>query len=157
MGQAPGTPEPGGWADQAWFASWADGPPSLDLRIDSGSLHTLRSRARACAEAAGLPADRVDDVVLAIHELAANVVRHGGGTGRLRSWDPRGTLRFQVDDGSSPPLDATDGPDRQAGANALPLMPGHGLWVVQRISSRMITRSGSAGTSVVVVFDRPGA
>ena len=26
------------------------------------------------------------DVVLAVHELAANVVCHGGGKGRLRVW-----------------------------------------------------------------------
>ncbi|MFY9930236.1 MAG: ATP-binding protein [Streptosporangiaceae bacterium] len=158
MGQAPGTPEPGGRADQAWSpVSWADGPASLDYRIDSGSLHTLRSRVRGCAEAGGMPADQVEDVVLAIHELASNVVRHGGGTGRLRAWALPAKLRFQVDDGDKPPLDAAGGADVQAGADALPFIPGHGLWVVHQICSRMISRSGPGGTSVVVEFDRPGA
>jgi serine/threonine-protein kinase RsbW len=173
VGKSPGTPEPGGWVSQDWSAvSWADGAAGLDLKIDSGSLHTLRARVRACAEAAGLPDDRVEDVVLAIHELAANVVRHGGGTGRLRAWDLPGAMRFQVDDGDRPPLGATgradgyDGYDGSGGSDgsgaraedgALPFISGHGLWVVQRICSHMIARSGPGGTSVVVVFDRPRA
>jgi Histidine kinase-like ATPase domain len=164
MGEAPGTPEPGGRTDQSRFAtSWADGPASLDLRIDSGSLHTLRARVRACAEAGGLTADQVEDVVLAMHEVASNVVRHGDGTGRLRLWALPASLRFQVDDGDHPPLDTTGGADGQAGADgwgkarALPFIPGHGLWVVQQICSRMIARSGPGGTSVAVEFDQSGA
>jgi anti-sigma regulatory factor (Ser/Thr protein kinase) len=164
MGEAPGTPDPGGWTDQAWFAmSWADGPASLDLRIDSGSLHSLRARVRACAAAGGLPADQVEDVVLAMHEVASNVVRHGDGTGRLRLWALPASLRFQVDDGDHPPLEAAGWTDGQAGADgrskagALPFIPGHGLWVVQQICSRMIARSGPGGTSVAVEFDQSGA
>ena len=37
----------------------------------------------ACAAVAGVPDDRVVDVILAVHELAANAVTHGAGAGRL--------------------------------------------------------------------------
>jgi anti-sigma regulatory factor (Ser/Thr protein kinase) len=43
------------------------------------SLYALRSAVAAHAAAAGLPQARVYDVVLAAHELATNVVRHGHG------------------------------------------------------------------------------
>jgi anti-sigma regulatory factor (Ser/Thr protein kinase) len=53
---------------------------------------------RAEAVAAGLTVDQARDVVLAVHELAANAVRHGGGTGRLRMLVSAGRLRCQVSD-----------------------------------------------------------
>lgn len=167
MGEAPGTPEPGGRVGQDWFAaSWASRPTSMDVKISYDSLQLLRGRVRGCAEASGL-ADRVEDVVLALHELAANVVRHGGGTGRLRAWNLPGMLRFQVDNGRRPPLDVAFSPnghsaDRQpadgrASTVVLPFIPGHGLWVVERICDYMVSLSGPGGTSVAVAFDRPRA
>ena len=56
-----------------------------------------RCGAHACQ--AGLPEDRAEDMVLAIHELAANAVHHGAGTGRLRLWRRAGTVCCQIDDG----------------------------------------------------------
>ena len=56
-----------------------DVPPLFDLAFDSGALYVLRTEMRACAGQAGLSEDRVADVVLAVHELAANVLSHGGG------------------------------------------------------------------------------
>ena len=65
-------------------------PPLLDLAFDSGALYILRAEVLALAGQAGLSDDRAGDVVLAVHELAANVVCHGGGKGRLRSGIWRG-------------------------------------------------------------------
>jgi two-component sensor histidine kinase len=45
------------------------------------------------------------DVVLAVHELAANAIRHGAGAGRLRVWKLVRELCCQVDDGEAPPED----------------------------------------------------
>ena len=55
------------------------GMPSLDQAFDSGTLYALRSAVQAHAFAAGMPERRADDVVIAIHELAAGrvVARHG--------------------------------------------------------------------------------
>src|SRR5947209_4542891 len=82
----------------------ADGlPPILDLSFGPGMLHTVRARIRACASRAGFGEDQTQDVVLAVHELAANVIRHDGETGRLRVWDLPGALSCQVDDGVAAP------------------------------------------------------
>jgi len=104
------------------------------------------------------------DVVLAVHELAANAVRHGGGRGRLRVWSHARGLRCQVDDGgphgSGQEADhgeiATAGPANASdprAVNSLPCEPGHGLWVVQQLTDRMQSLSGSRGTSVMITFD----
>ena len=58
--------------------------PVLDQALDANSLYQLRASVAAHAVRAGLPQGRADDLVMAAHELAANVVRHGSGHGRLR-------------------------------------------------------------------------
>ena len=129
-------------------------------------LHSARTQVRACASHAGFGADEAEDVVLAVHELAANAVRHGGGAGRLRIWNLAGTLYCQVDDGDLPmssrqernhdgiavikPSGFSDRPS----VNSLPCEPGHGLWVVQQLADQMQSLSGPGGTSVLVRFDR---
>ena len=69
-----------------------DVPPLLDLAFDSGTLYVLRTEMRGCAGQAGLPEDRVADVVLAVHELAANVLSHGGGKGPAASMESGGSI-----------------------------------------------------------------
>lgn len=124
---------------------YADGlPPLLDVSVEAGTLPAARARMRACASLAGFGEDQAEDVVLAVHELAANVIRHGGGQGRLRVWDLAGVLYCQVDDGIAAGF----------AVNSLPCEPGHGLWVVRQVASQMQTLSSPAGTSVQVRFDR---
>jgi anti-sigma regulatory factor (Ser/Thr protein kinase) len=72
------------------------GVPVLDLAFDSGTLNALRAGVNAIARQAGLPEARAEDVVLAVHELAANAVSHGSGAGRLRLWNLAGTLQCQA-------------------------------------------------------------
>src|SRR5690242_21077812 len=66
--------------------------------FDSGALLTLREEVRECAIHSGISEDRAEDMVLAIHELAANAVVHDGGSGRLRVWKLATALQCQVDD-----------------------------------------------------------
>jgi anti-sigma regulatory factor (Ser/Thr protein kinase) len=62
-----------------------DGVPLLlDLLSGAAALHALRAEVLVLSRQAGLPDDRAGEVVLAVHELAANVICHGGGKGRLR-------------------------------------------------------------------------
>jgi anti-sigma regulatory factor (Ser/Thr protein kinase) len=132
------------------------------MAFDSGTLPTLRANVRASATQAGLPEDRAEEVVLAVHELAANSVRHGGGTGRLRVWNHTGSLHCRVDDGDRlkalGPDAAPPGAGNASGrlVNSLPCVPAHGLWVVQQIADQLRSLSGSHGTSVVVTFTLPG-
>jgi two-component sensor histidine kinase len=145
------------------------GPPILDLGFDADTLHALRAEVHAHARQAGLPADLAGDVVIAVHELAANAVRHGAGAGRLRMWNLAGALHCQVDDGSpasggpaGPEADSAGSHGTEAGsasgrtvANSWPATPGHGLWVVQQVADRMQVLSDPCGTRATVTFDLP--
>jgi anti-sigma regulatory factor (Ser/Thr protein kinase) len=121
----------------------------LDLAFDSGTLGPLRSGLKALACRAGLSADRAEDLVLAVHELAANAVHHGAGKGRLRVWKRAGALHCQVEDGD-PPADPA-----QPVLNPLPSRPGHGLWVVRQLADRMRVLSTARGTRATITFNLP--
>src|ERR1700735_559198 len=58
------------------------GTPILDQAFDADSLYALRAAVAAHATQAGLPPGRADDLVIAVHELAANAGRHGAAPGR---------------------------------------------------------------------------
>lgn len=138
--------------DGAAFTRAGGIPPVLDLPFDSGLLRVLRAEVRAQAGQAGLPEDRAGDVVVAVHEMAANAVRHGGGEGRLRVWNLAGALRCQIDDGDVDVLgDMAPAPD------SLPHLTGHGLWVARQVADQMQTLSGPHGTRVTLAFGLPAA
>jgi anti-sigma regulatory factor (Ser/Thr protein kinase) len=120
----------------------------LDQAFDPGTLSTLRARVLLQACRAGLSESRAADVVLAVHELAANAVRHGAGAGRLRIWKWTRELCFQVDDGDPPASGTAVGP----ASSSLPSRPGHGLWVVRQLADRVHVTSGPGGTRVKAVF-----
>ena len=77
--------EPAGRSGRAMSAGAP--APVLDQEFDSGNLYALRAAVQAHVDQAGLSEDRASDVVLAVHELAANAIAHGAGHGRLRLWD----------------------------------------------------------------------
>jgi anti-sigma regulatory factor (Ser/Thr protein kinase) len=143
--------------------------PVLDLAFDSGTLDALRAGVKAHACEAGLPETRAEDVVLAVHELAANAVTHGAGAGRLRIWKLAGALHCQVEDGeplvSGHPAEPPDRVDSEATGAAdasgqtsehpLPSGPGHGLWLVRQVADRMRILSCARGTRATVAFDLP--
>lgn len=150
-GHGPHPGKPAGHGDRI-HRGWpgparADGvAPVLDLGFDPDTLELARTRTRACVSHAGFSESRAEDVVLAVHELAANAIVHGAGAGRLRVWNLARALLCQVDDG---------GPDDSGLDNSLPSEPGHGLWVVRRVAHQMQSLSGPAGTSVLIRFDLP--
>jgi anti-sigma regulatory factor (Ser/Thr protein kinase) len=113
----------------------------LEQDFDASVLHLLREQVMAYATAAGLSRDRVIDITIAVHELAANAVRHGPGSGRLQMRAADGTLRCQISD---------DG----RGGTPWPVEHGHGLWLVQQVADQMIVRDGPAGPEVTIVFGR---
>jgi anti-sigma regulatory factor (Ser/Thr protein kinase) len=141
--------------------------PGLDQAFDSSALHILRAEVLAQACRAGLTASRAGDVVLAVHELAANAIRHGAGAGRLRIWKLAQALRCQVDDGdpsSSGRLvgeanrtDVPGGTDVPGQGPEKPWLslPGHGLWVVRQVADQMRIVTSPRGTRATIVFDLP--
>ena len=92
--------EPAGRAGRAMQAGAQ--PPVLDQEFDSGNLYALRAAVQAHVDQAGLSEDRASEVVLAVHELAANAIAHGAGHGRLRMWDLAGALSCEIADGGTP-------------------------------------------------------
>ena len=120
---------------------------ALNRAFDAGTLSGLRKAVLAEAAAAGMPGDRAADVMLAVHELAANAVRHGAGHGRLRLWADGQALHCQVtDDG----LAAQD--HAKLDTAAWGREHGHGLWIIDKVADQVIMDRARFGTTVTVTF-----
>ena len=77
----------------------SDAPGQVkELEFDGRSLVGVRRLVARIAAAAGLDEAPLRDLVLAADELAANSVRHGGGSGTLRAWVDRDTVICEVTD-----------------------------------------------------------
>jgi anti-anti-sigma factor len=101
---------------------------------------------------AGLSEGRTRDLVLAVHELAANAVRHGAGQGRVRLWTTPEGVRCEVSDAGA---DGAGGDSAGAEAPDAALWhvePGHGLWLVRRIADGASVRSDPSGTIAALNF-----
>ena len=124
----------------------------LVQEFNAATLRFLREAVVAHASAAGLPKERAADVMLAVHELAANAVRHGAGSGRLRMEVTRGALCCEVSD-AGPGSRAGHGSAAIARATApWPVEPGHGLWVTKNAADQVRIATGPGGSVVTAVF-----
>lgn len=130
---------------------------TLYLTFDADALAGLRKAVLAAAAAAGLPDERADEVMFAVHELAANAVRHGGGVGQARMEVTAGSLRCQVSD-TGPATAVGRGPsDGEGPALPWPVQPGHGLWLVRNVADYFSIQSNLQGSTVTVAFRLPGS
>jgi anti-sigma regulatory factor (Ser/Thr protein kinase) len=139
----------------------ADVVPILNQEFDAGSLYALRETVAAHTTQAGMPESRAGDIVLAVHELAVNAIRHGAGHGRLLIKAYGGALHCQVIDDGTPHAAAAG-----AGLEALATSPGdapwlsqhgHGLWFVRQIADQVSLHTGPDGTIAVASFTLPNA
>lgn len=121
--------------------------PAVEQPFDGQSLYVLRATLEAHAIQAGLPEGRTADLVLAVHELATNVVLHGSGAGTVRMWIADGSLECHVAD------PAATSP--RAGVPGWPYEHGHGLWVVRALGDAHTVSSGPEGTVATVAFALP--
>jgi anti-sigma regulatory factor (Ser/Thr protein kinase) len=135
----------------------------LEREFDAGALSGLREAVLAYATAQGMPSDRAVDVMLAVHELAANSVRHGAGHGRVMMRVSDGTLRCEVSDPGPASRDGHSldgaGPraSRAPGSAPWPLRQGHGLWLVSEAADQLAVSSGPEGSLITAVFALPAA
>lgn len=108
-------------------------------------LREVRADVRAHALSAGLQAERCEDLVLAVHEIALNTVQHASGEGELRIWEEPGALVFEVRGPGHivDPLVGRASPawDRESG---------RGLWLANQLCDLVQIRSGPHGTTVRV-------
>jgi anti-sigma regulatory factor (Ser/Thr protein kinase) len=114
-----------------------------DLDFGPGGLAGLREFVAGHARGAGIGAKRTDDVVVAVSEVAANSVRHGGGRGILRLWsEPRAFVCEIRDNGYfDRPLVDRKRPGKD------PAAP-RGLWLANQLCDLVQIRSLPSGTVV---------
>src|SRR5258708_9521646 len=164
-GNATGVPQPPGHpTDGVSDAPTHGGPgdgvqPILEQALDGDSLYRLRASVAAHALQAGLSQRRADDLVIAVHELAANVVRHGSGRGRLRIWKHDQMLHCRVtDDGIAGTAEGAEESGSRADARSVPgapawqVEPGHGLWLVRQLADRTSLHPGINGSAAKMSF-----
>ncbi|WP_336216281.1 ATP-binding protein [Nonomuraea sp. LPB2021202275-12-8] len=95
-------------------------------------LGGLRSTVRTYAEGAGLSGPRLEDLVLAVNEAAANVLEHAGGVGTVTASSDGGGITVEIldDAGTLTPghldteLDTTT-------------PHGFGLWTIRRLCDQV--------------------
>jgi anti-sigma regulatory factor (Ser/Thr protein kinase) len=116
-----------------------------ELTFTGEALGALRRFVSQRAADASLDANRTEDLVLAVNELATNSVYHGGGRGTLRIWRETQTLLCEVRDRShiTEPLVGRirPTPDQPAG---------RGLWLVNHLCDLVQIRSSPNGSVVRV-------
>lgn len=109
----------------------------------------MRAAVAAAAAAAGLAHDRIQDAVIATHELAANAVRHGAGHGRLRQWTDGQQMHCRISDPGPADRNAA-WPDQHWPWVA---EHGHGLWLATQASDHLIiNRHVGPGTDITIIF-----
>ena len=136
----------------------------LDVVFGWADFARLRRQVAAQCAAAGLTGTRLDDFVLAVHEIAANAIVHAGAGGRLILRRAASGLRCLVADTipkTTPSCPAPRSGDMrevhadQAGAvcTAEPGEPigadsGRGLWLAATLADELSITSGPDSTIV---------
>lgn len=117
--------------------------PMRDLQVTADGLRAVRALVREIATSGGLSAERVADFELAVHEVARNSVRHGGGTGRLRAWLEPDAVVAEIRDAGriEAVLAGRVAPDPHE-------EQGRGLWLANQLADLVQLRSGETGTTV---------
>jgi len=123
--------------------------PPLDARAyeftRETSLHAIRGLLENVATAVGWGGQRRDDLVLAVHELVTNTLRHGGGHGVLRAWRDGHDLFCEVRDAGhiDDPLVGRRAPDPTG-------VGGRGLWIANQLCDLVQIRQRCDGLTVRV-------
>jgi anti-sigma regulatory factor (Ser/Thr protein kinase) len=134
-------------AVRAPFAEPLPAPPGdhRELAFQGDMLGTVRGvvARHAALHSLGMPESQ--DLLLSVSELAANSLRHGGGTGLLRVWHEEDAVICEVADAGTldRPLAGRERP--QPGQ-----VGGYGLWLANQLCDLVQVRSTTDGTVVRV-------
>jgi anti-sigma regulatory factor (Ser/Thr protein kinase) len=117
-------------------------PPKRAQRLDyTTDLRSVRAAVSRYAEDAGLTADRLPDLVIAVGEVIANTLRHTSGGGTVFIWRTRTEVICQISD-TGCITDPLVGLRRPLGPGGL------GLWVVNQVCDLVELRTGKRGTTI---------
>jgi anti-sigma regulatory factor (Ser/Thr protein kinase) len=131
----------------------------LDTAFGWTDITRLRGLVTKHCAAAGLTGPRLDDFVLAVHEISANAVVHAGAGGRLVLRRVANGLRCLIADTipkappSGPALDHGDDGRAISGGAGEPIEAGPGLWLAATLADDLSITSGPVGT-IVSLFMR---
>jgi anti-sigma regulatory factor (Ser/Thr protein kinase) len=119
-------------------------PDAARISVERGVLAAIRRFVAGQAQAAGLPADRISDLMIAASEIAANTVVHTAGTGELAVWVDDGYLLCQLND---------SGWIRDALVGRIPVAPedatgGRGLLLVNQLCDLVRIHSVPGATAI---------
>ncbi len=134
--------------------------PAARLTFTSlGDLPALRAAVTDHAALAGLTTDQVYAAAVAVSELAANSVEHGGGHGRVTLWVSGPGLVARVEDAGTP--ERRDQPGRGLSAARFGLAApgaiaerGRGLWLTRALADTVHVWQDAAGSGVQAVVRR---
>ena len=142
--------------DRLWPPDIPDcGGDLLDVVFGWADFAKLRRLVAGQCAAAGLTGSRLDDFVLAVHEIAANAIVHAGAGGRLVLQRATNGLRCLVAD-TIPKTAATCPLPRSGERPELPAAPGEpigadsgrGLWLAATLADELSITSGPDSTIV---------
>ena len=114
-----------------------------EIPFAAEDLFELRRLVTSWATKEALPAEATEELVLAMHEIATNSVRHGGGMGMLRLWRTDATLVCEIQDAGyiRDPLRARRDPGNEATAS-------RGLWITEQVCDLVEISSTPRGSQV---------
>ncbi len=123
-------------------------PASAQSLEYADDLRQVRALVAAFAQRAGLAPARCTDLVIAANEVAANTLRHSGGTGIVRLWSAGNEVLCQLEDNGfiADPLAGHWRPGRD-------LPGGQGLWLVNQVCDLAEIRTGECGTTIRLHMD----
>jgi anti-sigma regulatory factor (Ser/Thr protein kinase) len=133
-----------GLADQALEGELPQPPANAERFVfDRGRLTEMREFLRTAAKRAGLDGRRINDLALAVTELAANSIRHGWGAGTVAVWRDRDGLLCEVAAGGriEDPLAGRSKPTPGQ-------LEGRGLWIVHQVCDLVQVRSSDHRSTV---------
>jgi anti-sigma regulatory factor (Ser/Thr protein kinase) len=121
------------------------GPPDVRLLFSAWQLHDVRTTVERALSGHGYERERLEDIVLAVNELATNAVEHGTPEAQLSLWTGQHGLLCEVDDGGTlrDPL-----PGLQAPHPAEPR--GRGVWIARQLCDSLHVWADGRGTHVRV-------
>jgi anti-sigma regulatory factor (Ser/Thr protein kinase) len=110
--------------------------PSRSVAYGPGDLGAVRGTVTDLASRSGLYGTRLQELLVAVTEVAANSIRHGGGSGTLSSWEEGDLLVCEFHDAGhiSDPLVGRSRP--APGQHG-----GRGLWLVHQLCDLVQIRS----------------